>query len=142
MLLCGTMCVIVAWLWSFYLPINKSLWTSSYGLFTAGIALLTLALCIYIVDIRGWQKWTFPFRVYGMNAITVYVLSGVVARVLYLVKLPADGELISLKTWLMNQLLLPWLSPINASLAFALGFVFLSYIAMYFLYKKQIFIKI
>lgn len=142
MLLAGTVSILLGWLWGFYLPINKSLWTSSYALFTAGMAVVTLAVCIYIVDIRGWQKWTFPFRVYGMNAITVYVLSGVVARLLYLVKWPSGGELVSLKAWLMNHLLTPWLSPINASLAFALCFVFLSYIAMYFLYKKHIFIKI
>ncbi len=142
MLLYGVSAILIAWLWSFYLPINKSLWTSSYALFTAGMALVTLAFCMYVVDIRGWQKWSFPFRVYGMNAITVYVLSGVVARLLYLIKLPSGDELVSLKTWLMDHLFLTWLSPINASLAFALCFVFLSYIAMYYLYKKHIFIKV
>lgn len=142
LLLAGAISILVAWLWSFYLPVNKSLWTSSYALFTAGMAMVTLAACIFIVDIMGWRKWTFPFRVYGMNAITVYVLSGVVARLLYLVKWPSDGGNVSLKTWLMDHLFLPWLSPVNASLAFALCFVFISYIAMYYLYKKQIFIKV
>lgn len=142
MFLTGIIAILIAWLWSFYLPINKSLWTSSYALFTAGMAIVTLAICIYIVDIKGWQKWTFPFRVYGMNAITVYVLSGVIARLLYLVKLPSTDGPASLKTWLMDHLFEPWLSPFNASLAFALCFVFLSYIAMYILYKKHIFIKV
>lgn len=77
-----------------------------------------------------------------MNAINVFVLSGIVGRLLYLIKWDSAGQLLTLKEWLMNQLFLSWLNPINASLAYALSFVFISYLAMYFLYKKQIFIKI
>ena len=77
-----------------------------------------------------------------MNAITVFVLSGVIGRLLYLVKWQSGEGFITLKEWLVNTFFLPWLSPVNASLAYALTFVFISYLAMYYLYKKHIFIKI
>jgi predicted acyltransferase len=142
MFLFGGIAIVVGWLWGFYLPLNKSLWTSSYALFTGGLAMVTLATCIYIVDIKGWQKGSLPFRIYGMNAITVYVLSGVVARLLYLIKWQSGEQLVSLKSWLMDSLFLPFFSPINASLAFGLCFVFASYLIALYLYKKQIFIKV
>jgi predicted acyltransferase len=142
MFLLGGIAIVAGWLWSFYLPLNKSLWTSSYALFTGGLAMVTLATCIYIVDIKAWQKGTLPFRIYGMNAITVYVLSGVAARLLYLIKWQSGEQVISLKTWLMDSLFLPLFSPINASLAFGFCFVFMSYLFALYLYKKQIFIKV
>ncbi len=142
MLIYGAAAIAIGWIWHYYLPINKSLWTSSYALFMSGMAMVVLGISYYLIDIKGWQIGTKPFRVYGMNAITVFVLSGVVARLLYLIKWQSGDDVITLKTWLMNTLFLPWLSPINASLAFALCFVFVSYFAMYYLYIKQIFIKI
>lgn len=138
----GAIAIAVGWLWSLYLPINKNLWTSSYALFSSGMAMVTLAVCFYLVDIRGWRRLAQPFCIYGMNAITVFVLSGVVGRLLYLIKWQSVDNTTSLKTWLMESFFTPWLSPINASLAYALCFVFISYLAMFFLHKKHIFIKI
>jgi predicted acyltransferase len=142
MLACGIAAIAIGSAWHYWLPINKSLWTSSYALFMSGMALVFLAVSCYLIDIKGWRRGTRPFCVYGMNAITVFVLSGIVGRLLYLVKWPSEGALITLKEWLVNTFFLSWLSPLNASLAYALSFVFLSYLAMYYLYKKQIFIKI
>ena len=142
MLISGGAAIAIGTAWHYWLPINKNLWTSSYALFMSGMAVVTLAVSYYLIDIKGWQKGTRPFRVYGMNAITVFVLSGVVGRLLYLIKWPSGEGIISLKEWLMNSFFLPWLSPINASLAYALCFVFLSYLAMHYLYNKQIFIKV
>jgi predicted acyltransferase len=142
MLIYAGIAITIGLAWHQWLPINKSLWTSSYALFMSGMAMVTLAASYYLIDIRGWQKATFPFRVYGMNAITVFVLSSVVARILYLVSWTSGEDTITLKQWLMNTFFTPWLSPVNASLAFALCFVFISYLAMYYLYKKQIFIKV
>lgn len=142
MLLCGVVAVAAGLAWNQWLPINKNLWTSSYALFMSGMALLFLGISYYLIDVRNWRRGTGPFRVYGMNAITVFVLSGVVGRVLYLVKWSSGGDAITLKEWLVNTLFMSWLDPLNASLGYALVFVFLSYLAMYYLYKKQIFIKV
>jgi predicted acyltransferase len=142
MLAGGGVAIAIGSAWHYWLPINKSLWTSSYALFMSGMAMVFLGICYYLIDIRGWRKGTRPFRVYGMNAITVFVLSGIVGRLLYLVKWPSGEDVVSLKEWLVNSFFLPWLSPVNASLAYALCFVFISYLAMYYLYIKQIFIKV
>jgi predicted acyltransferase len=142
MLASGTVAVAIGSAWHYWLPINKSLWTSSYALFMSGMAMVFLGICYYLIDIREWRKGIKPFCVYGMNAITVFVLSGVVGRLLYLVKWPSGGDVTTLKEWLVNSFFLPWLSPVNASLAYALCFVVISYFAMYYLYKKQIFIKV
>jgi len=142
MLAGGAVAIAIGSGWHYWLPINKSLWTSSYALFMSGMAMVFLGICYYLIDIRGWRKGIKPFRVYGMNAITVFVLSGVVGRLLYLVNWPSGEDVITLKEWLVNSFFLSWLSPVNASLAYALCFVFISYLAMYYLYKKQIFIKV
>jgi predicted acyltransferase len=142
MLVCAAIAIAIGSVWHYWLPINKSLWTSSYALFMSGMAMVVLGVSCYLIDIKGWRKGIKPFCVYGMNAITVFVLSGIVGRLLYLVKWPSAEGIITLKEWLVNTLFLSWLSPLNASLAYALWFVFLSYLAMYYLYRKRIFIKI
>ena len=77
-----------------------------------------------------------------MNVITVFILSGIIGRLLYIIKWQSGGDMITLKGWIMNAFFLSWLSPVNASLAFALCFVFISYLAMYWLYRKYIFVKV
>ena len=102
---------------------------------------ITTAAMILVNNPGNWSH-VYPPLLHDMNAITVFVLSGVVARLLYLIKWQTAGEVITLKEWLVNSFFLTWLSPVNASLAFALFFVFLSYLTMFYLYKKHIFIKI
>ena len=143
MLIWGNLLIVAGMFWNYVLPINKSLWTSSYAVFMSGMAMVFLGISYYLIDVKKQQKFTRPFIVYGMNAITVFVLSGVAAKILYLIKWNnAAGETISLKGWIMDVFFMSWLSPINASLAFALTFVFVSYLAMFFLYKKNIFLKV
>lgn len=142
LLICGIVAIVTGMVWNHWLPINKSLWTSSYAVFMSGISMVMLAVAYYLIDIKGWRKGVKPFQVYGMNAITVFVLTGIVGRLLYLIKWQSEDGLITLKGWLMEVLFLPWLSPINASLAYAVCFVFISYLAMHWLYKKGIFLKV
>lgn len=69
----GVICLIIAQVWNLDFPINKNLWTSSFVFQTGGISLLLLALFYYIIDIKGYKKWTFFFRVIGMNSILIYI---------------------------------------------------------------------
>ncbi|NOX88698.1 MAG: DUF5009 domain-containing protein [Calditrichaeota bacterium] len=143
MFLWGNLAVWIGVIWDKFLPINKSIWTSSYAVFTAGMALIVLAFCYYLIDYKHKQKWAKPFVVYGTNAITVYVLSGILAKLLYLIKFQtASGETITLKGWLYTTLFASWLSPINASLAFAVIFVLVLLGVSWILFAKRIFIKI
>jgi len=66
----------VGLLWNRVFPINKLFWSSSYVLYSGGWSLLLLALFYWIIDVRGWRKWAFPFVVIGLNPITIYVVQG------------------------------------------------------------------
>jgi predicted acyltransferase len=129
------------WNWSF--PINKSLWTSSYVLFAAGMATLSIATIMWIVDVQHIRGWTKPFVVYGMNPMVAFVGSGVMARCIYSIfTVNYDGKKISLEAGIYRSLFASWLEPVNASLAFAITFVTFWFFILYVLYRKRIFFKV
>ncbi|MEL6823610.1 MAG: DUF5009 domain-containing protein, partial [Calditrichota bacterium] len=138
----GWIAILIGLFWSILFPINKALWTSSYVVFTSGAALQFLGFCYFLIDVKGYTKWAKPAVVYGMNAIAVFVLSGILARILIYTKFPYGGETISAKSWIYQNMFLSWADPINASLAFALSNVLFWLAAMWFLYQRKIFIKI
>ena len=139
----GAVCIVIGWAWNPFFPINKSLWTSSYVFFTGGLALEFLALCYWLIDIKKIQWWTKPFVVFGGNAIVLFVGSGVMARLLGLINVPAsDGAQISLQSWIFQNLFLSWLAPYRASLAFAICFILVWLGLMWILYRRKRFIKV
>ena len=129
--------------WNPVFPINKNLWTSSYVLFMGGMAMVGLAMCYWLVDVRGVRKWTRPFTVYGMNAIAAFFLSGVFARLLNLVTVPGGpAGTQPVKAWIYANAFASWLPPLNASLAFAVTFVLMWWGIMEAFYRRKIFIKV
>lgn len=143
----GAVCVIAGQIMNIWFPINKNLWTSSYVVFTAGLALIFLALCYWLVDYKGYKRLAFPFVVFGVNAIAVFVLSGLVARLMGLIKegvARPDGTTgyVSLQSYYYENFFASWASPFNASLLYAIAFILLMYIPMHILYRKKIFIKV
>jgi predicted acyltransferase len=143
MFVAGTAGVIVGWAWNYWFPVNKALWTSSYVLLTAGMALQLLACCYWLMDIKGYKRWSLPFVVFGSNALAVFFLTGLFAKLLGLIKLTgADGKAVALQTIIYRNLFASWAAPINASLAFALCFVLLWLGLMAILYRRGIFIKV
>jgi predicted acyltransferase len=139
----GAICVAVGWACNPFFPINKALWTSSYVLFTGGLALQFLAMCYWLIDIKGHRRWAKPFEVFGVNAIALYVVADLIAELLGLINLTSpDGSKISLGSWIYDHLFASWASPINASLAFAVGFVLVCLGLMWMLYRRKIFIRI
>jgi len=126
-----------------WLPINKKLWTSSYVILTAGLALACLAACYWVLDIERWRRWATPFLVLGMNAIAAYVFAGVVAHLIGRVEVPlADGSAASGQEVIYQRLFSGLASPPNASLLYAIAFVAMCWAAMWVLYRKGIFLKI
>jgi predicted acyltransferase len=125
-----------------YFPINKQLWTSTFVLFTAGAALLILAVCFVLIDIFKWKKWAVPFLVFGTNAIAAYVGSGLMIKLLALVNVSSGGRKVTPLAWIYQHLFVPWAGNLNGSLAFAICFVLFWLILMTPLYRKKIFIKI
>ncbi len=143
MFVAGMACVVLGWAWNPFFPINKALWTSSYVLFTGGLALQFLAFCYWLIDIKGYRLWAKPFEILGMNAIVLYVGSGLMAELLGLINVSgADGTKMALQTWIYQNLFASWASPVNASLAFAIAFVLVWLGLMWILYRRKIFIKV
>jgi len=143
MFVAGMLCVVIGWAWNPFLPINKALWTSSYVLFTGGLALQFLAFCYWLIDIKGYRRWAKPFEIFGVNAIALYVGSGIIADLLGLIKVSgADGTKVPLQSWIYDNVFASWASPINASLAYAITFILVWLGLMWILYRRKILIKI
>ena len=139
----GLALLAVGLIWNSYFPMNKALWTSSYVLATTGLALLTLGFCYWLIDIKGYTRWAWPFKIFGANALALFVFTGLFARMIaaYRVTGP-DGQLISIGRWVMLNIFLPIAQPIDASWMFAVSFILLWLFLMWLLYRKQIYIKV
>lgn len=134
----GAAGIALGLVWDRVFPINKPLWTSSYVVFTGGMALVTFGLCYWLADLKGYRRWGFPFQLFGVNAIAAFFLSSLGARVI--TQIPV-GET-TLKGWLYATVFVPSLSPLNASLAFALSYVLFWLGVMGVFYWRRIFIKV
>ena len=139
MLTAGFTLLTAGWIWSFWLPINKNLWTSSYVLFTAGIALCLLPCFILIIDLRKPPRWTAPLEALGKNSILAFVGSGLVIKTMLLFPSPGDG---SAYTWTYETLFASWLGPLNGSLGFALANVAVWTAIAVFLDRRRIYLKV
>ncbi|HET7585670.1 MAG TPA: heparan-alpha-glucosaminide N-acetyltransferase domain-containing protein [Gemmatimonadaceae bacterium] len=139
----GCMAMVAGLVWNWVFPINKNLWTSSYVLFTAGAAAATVATCLWLVDARGWRRWTTPFVVFGVNPIAAYVGSEAMARLIYTTtRVNVDGHAVPLQTVIFERAFASWLPLRMASLLFAVAFVFLWFGIMWVLYRRRIFLKV
>jgi predicted acyltransferase len=134
----GLISAVAGYVWSLAFPLNENLWTSSFVLLTSGFAALILGATYYVVDIRGYQGWTFPGIVFGANAITVYVLADILALAFYV--LPWGGETLNIRV--TSALTTFGLAPKLSSCVYALLFVGINFIPAFILYRKKIFIKV
>jgi predicted acyltransferase len=139
----GVGLVAFGWAWNFFFPMNKPLWTSSYVFYTSGLALCFLGFCYWLIDIKGYKKWSKPFVIFGVNALALFVFSGLLAKILGLIKVASEeGKPISLHGWIFKNIFLPFAEPINASLMFAVSYILLWLFLMWLLYRKRIYIKV
>jgi predicted acyltransferase len=140
MALFGVVGIVAGQILDLGFPINKKLWTSSYVIFTAGLALLCLALCYWMVDVKKWRGlWTKLLLVFGMNAIAAYVFAGVISGLLD--RLHTGGGM-SWQESIYERIFVPLAGPAQASLLYALSYVLVCWAAMWVLYRKGIFMKI
>ena len=131
------------WFWSLAFPFNKSLWTSSYVVYTSGLALCFLGFCYWLIDIKGYEKWARPFKIFGLNALALYLGAELLAKCLYTIKFTgADGKPVSLQAWIFETFFLSVASPVNASLLYAVTFILFWLFLLWLLYRKEIYIKV
>jgi predicted acyltransferase len=138
----GAIAIGIGLAWSLVFPLNKALWTSSYVWFTAGSAAVLLALCYTLIDVKGWRAWSRPFVVLGLNAIALFVLSGLMTKFLSFHKLTGpDGSQVSWLRHIYVTWFVPLASPINASLLFALANLAVLFVVMWLMDRKGIYLK-
>ncbi len=127
MAISGTLFLGVSLVWNIVYPINKEIWSSSYNVLTIGLSLIVLALFYFIIDVRGYLKWSFPFRFIGLNPITIYMAYRMVSF-----KYTSDYLL----TGVMK------LSVDFSKTVLTAGVIGLEFLLLYFLYKRKIFLKV
>ncbi|HKW11446.1 MAG TPA: heparan-alpha-glucosaminide N-acetyltransferase domain-containing protein [Gemmatimonadaceae bacterium] len=139
----GALLVAAGLVWSIAFPINKNLWTSSYVLFTTGIACAVLSAIAWLVDAKGYSRWAQPLVVFGVNPITAYVGAELTA-ILFdsTIKFRVDERMRSVHELAYERLLAPWLEPRLASLVYSLVFVALWYGLLLVLYRRRVILKI
>ncbi|SNC74594.1 Predicted acyltransferase [Hymenobacter gelipurpurascens] len=138
----GGAAVVLGLIWNGWFPINKSLWTSSYVLYAGGLGVAVLAALYWLCDVQGYRGWIKAPLVFGVNAITVFFLSGLVPRLLNMIKVDGPNGPTGLRVWLYDTFFVPYFSPVNASLAGAIVCVLIWLGVLWVMYKKQIIIKV
>ena len=140
--LAGAGAIAAGFAWDVLFPINKSLWTSSYVMFSAGAAALFLALCYWAIDVKGWRWWTRPFVILGVNALALYALSSLLAGTLASIPVNLDGgRVASLSSLIYASAFEPLASPKNASLLYALANLAVLFVILLWMYRRRIFLR-
>jgi len=142
MLTAGFLAAIAGWIWGLNFPINKNLWTSSYVLWTGGLALILLAVIYWLIEIKKWKNWSKPLEIFGLNAIAAYFLHIFFLKIQAMIHITRmDGTPGNLRIYISEHLF-GWTTLQNASLLYAVSYVIFWLIFLSILYRNKLFIKI
>lgn len=140
--LIGTILTFLGFLLSYGCPINKKIWSPTFAIVTCGLGSSFLALLIWIIDVKGYKSWCRFFESFGVNPLFIYVMAGILASLSDNLRVPFEGALTNLHSYIYKAILQPFLGDYPGSLAFALLFIAINWSIGYVLYKKKIYIKI
>lgn len=138
----GVAGVAAGYAWNAGFPINKALWTSSYVALTAGLACLLLAACYWTIEVRGWRGWTAPFVILGVNAIALYVLSGLLVDTLSVIRVGSGSESVALSTFIYQRFFAPLAAPKIASLLYACAHLAVMFAVLAWMYRRRLFLRV
>ncbi len=124
----GIVLWILAHIWALDFPINKNLWSSSFTLNVGGYSLMLLSIFYYIIDVKGYQKWAFFFKVIGMNSILIYMSGGFI-------------------NWqYSNNAFFGWLGQLAGEpygiVIMATTLVLTKWLFLYFMYRQKLFLRV
>lgn len=138
----GMILMIAGWVWGYEFPINKALWTSSYVLWTGGIALIVFAICYALIEIKHMTQWALPFKIFGLNAIFVYFFHVLFFKIQLMLHVQCpNGTPCNLRNYILNTIF-GWASLPYASLYYAIGSVLFWFLILAILYRNKIFVRI
>lgn len=136
-------CLALGYFWSIWFPVNKKMWTSSYVLVSAGYSLALLAFCYWIIEIKNWRKgWTWPWLIFGSNAITAYMISELLPGILDLFHITKGDRIIHLDAWFFNHVNAHIPDPGWAAFSWSVLFTTVCFIPVWIMYRKKIFLKV
>jgi predicted acyltransferase len=140
----GALAMMAGSMWHWVFPINKNIWTSSYVVFTAGIGAVSLATCMWIIDVQQWRRWTQPFVVYGVNPMLAFLGSGLMARGIASLWTwdAGNGTRVSAQGFVFKAVFASWLPPREASFAYAVAFVTFWYLVLLVARKRGFVLKV
>ena len=145
----GVVLVFTGFAWDLVFPINKKIWTSSYVLYTTGLAIFTLSTLIFLIEFKNFRgKWSRFFDAFGKNPLFIFVLSGFLPRVLSLIRINSISETgkpvyISPFGWFYQHVCKNVSADLrNGSLLYALCIIFFYWFIAYMLDKKKVYIKV
>jgi predicted acyltransferase len=146
--LAGVASLTAGLVWNLSFPMNKNLWTSSFALFANGVAPVGLAACYWLIDVLGLHettagKWlTWPWLVFGSNAIVAYAASELIVELMVWIKFEDGERAVTTWSWLYHHLLARSRSTDLTSVLFALAFVATCFLLNWLLWRKRIFVRI
>jgi len=136
-------CLCLGYLWSVYFPLNKNMWTSSYALVAAGYSLSLLTVVFWMVEVRGWRRgWTWPWLVFGSNAIVAYMISELLPGVVGLIPITADGRKTDLLGYAFTHIFAHIPDAGWAAFAYSVSYTAVCFVPVWVLYRKKIFVKV
>ena len=142
MVLAGLVFLLLGWFWSYSFPINKNLWTSSFVLWVGGVSLCVFALCFYVIDILGYSKWALPFKIFGMNALLIFIFHVLLLKLQAIFNVPMpNGSSDNLRV-AISEYFFGGFSQENAGLLYSLAFLFINFLFAAFLYRRKMFFKL
>jgi predicted acyltransferase len=141
-LILGAASTGLGFLWGMVFPVNKPLWTSSYVLYTAGLAMMILSFLYLVADHFKLQKWGLFFTVLGTNALFSFFLAGILSRLLQFIRIYSGNSVSTMYTWIYDKLCVPVAGNMVGSLMFAIIVLIIIWLAALVLYRKKIMIRL
>ncbi|MCB9308110.1 MAG: DUF1624 domain-containing protein [Lewinellaceae bacterium] len=142
LLLWGGTLAVAGLLWDIVFPINKSLWTSTFVLYTGGISMILLAFSVWALDVADGRRYVRFFLVFGANPLFAYVLAGLLTKTMLRIQWQENGEPLTAYAWIYRQVFQPIEGGAFGSLLFALTFLLICWSVCAVMYRKKIFVKI
>jgi predicted acyltransferase len=138
----GIGCLLSGWVWDTTFPISKKMWTSSFVVFTTGWALLLLAACYELIEVRRVRRWGKPFEVMGLNAIFVFIASVLLIKIVVKTSVGTGENAPSVYDWIYHNLFASWAGGFNGSLLLAIATLLLWLAVAYVMYWRRWFIRV